>query len=102
MKPTHEALPPGENFKNCESSNFQAIAEANLMAFHACTEEDSESRSKYIENWTKFERLAVQTRNKQLNSKINTSWKNMKADGKKLWDCIDWNGKAEIKTQPSN
>ena len=23
----------------------------------------------------------------------------MKADGKKLWDCIDWNGKAEIKTE---
>ena len=82
---TREEVPQADNFKNCGSTHFQAIADANLMAYntYSNTEINSTDASKYVENWVKFERLAVQARNDELNSKINTSWKNMKGDGKK-------------------
>ena len=94
-----EDLPDGDNFKNCTSSNFQAIANANLMAYNTYVNQCNSPlvTSHYIENWMKFEKLAIQARNDELNTKINKSWKDKKGDGKKLWECIDWKGKAEIK-----
>ena len=47
----------------------------------------------------KYERLAKQARNDELNCKINKSWKDKREDGKRLWECIDWKGKAEIQPE---
>ena len=97
---THEEIPPGDHFKNCSSSNFQAIANANLMAYNTYINNDTPmNTNKYIEDWLKFEKLAMQARNNELNSRINKSWKDKKGDGKKLWECIDWKGRAEIKPE---
>ena len=53
----------------------------------------------YVEAWMKYERLAKQARNDELNCKINKTWKGKKEDGKRLWECIDWKGKAEIQPE---
>ena len=54
---------------------------------------------RYIEEWMKYEKLARQARNDEMNCKINKSWKDKKGDGKKLWECIDWKGKAEVQPE---
>ena len=46
-----------------------------------------------------FDRLALKAENEEINASINTSWKNCKKDGKKLWNMIDWKGKAEVKIE---
>ena len=48
---------------------------------------------------TTYEKLARQARNDEMNCKINKSWKDKKGDGKKLWECIDWKGKAEVQPE---
>ena len=53
----------------------------------------------FVENWTNFEQLTIEADTRELNLQINKSWKNAKRDGKKLWDLIDWHGKAEIKKE---
>ena len=45
--------------------------------------------NEYLDNWMKFEKLAVDTENKEINSCVNTSWKNCRYDGKQLWDMVD-------------
>ena len=49
--------------------------------------------NEYLDNWMKFEKLAVDTENKEINSRVNTPWKNCRYNGKKLWDMVDWNDK---------
>ena len=52
----------------------------------------------YLGHCVNYEQLA-QAENKEVNAKRNNSWKEAKVDGKKIWDLIDWNGKAEAKKQ---
>ena len=41
--------------------------------------------------------MAEKAKNDELNTRVNKSWRNKRTDGKKLWECIDWRGKAELK-----
>ena len=43
--------------------------------------------------------ISLEAEIEELNLKKNTAWKNVKTDGKKMWNLINWNGKAEIKTE---
>ena len=38
--------------------------------------------------------MAKVLENKELNCKVNKSWRDNSKDGRKLWKQIDWNGKA--------
>ena len=53
----------------------------------------------YLENWIKYENLALQAENDELNIHQNKSWKNKKKDGKSLWNAIDWKGKSEMRNE---
>ena len=87
------------NMLNCGSSNFKAIAEANMSTYTILVNagERTENCAVYLENWKKYEELAVQVENSEINAAVNTSWKNCRKDGKALWEMIDWKGKAEVK-----
>ena len=39
--------------------------------------------------------MAMTARNREINTKINKSWKGTKGDSKKLWAMADWKGKAD-------
>ena len=49
--------------------------------------------NEYLDNWMKLEKLAVDTENKEINSRVNTSWKNCRYDVTNLWYMVDWNDK---------
>ena len=68
-----EDIPAQTNFKNCNSSNFKAIADVNLMAYTTYLKNGVPQADlvRYIEDWVKFEKLAKQSRNEELNCKIN-------------------------------
>ena len=80
---------------NCNSKHFRAIANANMTRYITLIESNisNDNINEYLDNWMKFEKLAVDTENKEINSRVNTSWKNCRYDGKKLWDMVDWNDK---------
>ena len=47
----------------------------------------------------KFENLTRKARNKEMNVRVNKSWRDKKYDSKRLWQTIDWKGKAEEKVE---
>ena len=47
----------------------------------------------------KFENLTRKAKNKEMNARVNKSWQNKRYDSKKLWQTIDWKGKAEQKVE---
>ena len=95
-KPRNEPLTG--NLVNCTSANFKAIAEANLFA-HQSLSKDGRDTTGYVNNWIRFEDLARTAANSELNVRKNKAWRDKKYDGKKLWEAIDWKGKAEEKME---
>ena len=93
-----ENEPLTDNLVNCRSSHFKAIAEANLFA-HDSLSRDGIDATQYVENWIRFEKLAKKASNDELNVRRNKSWRDKRYDGKELWKAIDWNGRAEVKTE---
>ena len=87
------------NLQTCNSSNFKAIAEAHLFRYQTLISENDPGASTYLENWIKFDTLAREASNKEMNVKINKSWKDKIFDGRKLWRSIDWKGNAEAKVE---
>ena len=53
----------------------------------------------FLENFLRFEQLAVESENKEINTHRNSAWKSAKQDGKKMWELIDWKGKADTKKE---
>ena len=53
----------------------------------------------YLEEWRKFDTLAREASNSELNVRINKSWRDKRFDGRKLWNSIDWKGSAEAKVE---
>ena len=88
------------NLINCNSKNFKAIAQANFSTFGIWNRRGmpEDECIVYLENWVKFENMAVEAENSKINVKRNRLWKNSKGDSKKLWAMIDWKGKAEQNT----
>ena len=84
------------NFSNCNSSNFKAMANINLYA-HEILSGTNHFRENYLQDWLKYENLALQAENNELNMSCNKAWKNVRHDSKKMWDRIDWRGKDELK-----
>ena len=93
-----EDEPLTDNLVNCRSSHFRAIAEANLFAHNSLSTEGHDT-TQYVENWMRFEKLAKKAANEELNVRNNKSWRDKRFDGKKLWQAIDWSGKAEEKIE---
>ena len=85
---------------NCTSKNYKAIAEINLLTYeyHIQNGTPFDQCKNYLQSWSDYDDLAHQSENKEHNTKVNTAWKNSKNDGRKLWKLIDWDGKAERKT----
>ena len=94
----HQDVPDIEpNLINCNSENFKAIAHANLTKFDILSGRGypEEECVTYLKNWVKFENMAMTARNREINTKINKSWKGAKGDSKKIWAMVDWKGKAD-------
>ena len=53
--------------------------------------------TQYLQKWKEYENIAIELENKEINTKVNKIWRNCKKDGKKLWQLVDWHGKAEKK-----
>ena len=53
-----------DNLLNCSSSNFRAIAEANLFAYQTLSKESVDT-TQYLENWVRFENLARSAANNE-------------------------------------
>ena len=84
---------------NCTSSNFKAIADAHMFTYQSLAAKNDPAAPMYLENWAKFDTLAREASNKEMNTKVNKSWRNKKFDGKKLWKAVDWKGKVEEKVE---
>ena len=86
------------NFTNCTSKNFKAIAEINLHTYEQYIKRGAQrdEYEPYLQNWIKFEDMAIRAENEELNIQCNKSWKSVKHDSKKMWNRIDWKGKGQI------
>ena len=82
------------DFPNCTSKNYKAIAEMNLFTYQTQIDNGFHDCRGYLNSWSEFELLARQAEDEEYNTKINTGWKSAKNDGRKLWNMIDWKGKA--------
>ena len=98
-KQTDEQIEISGNLLNCTSANFKAIAEANLITYRTLSDQGDPSANDYLENWVKFENLTREAKNKEMNVKVNKSWRDKRYDSKRLWQTIDWKGKAEEKVE---
>ena len=56
-------------YPNCNSCNFKAMAEVNLSTYEIFTYRGMplDERIAFLEDWIKFEKMAVQAENKELN-----------------------------------
>ena len=99
-QPTEEHS-ASEEHVGCDSRNLKAIAQMNLYTFEHQRRENSapEISDFYLNKWIEYEQLAKNLEAKELVTKKNTAWKNVKGDGKKMWERIDWRGKAEAKKE---
>ena len=100
VQPTQIPAQP-EHHQNCSSKHFIAIAQINKFTYETHIREGAsfELCSPYLQNWLKFEQLARVAENKELNLRTNSSWRKARKNGKKLWDMIDWKGKADVKKE---
>ena len=53
----------------------------------------------HLENDLRYEQLASNPENDEINVKRNTAWKAIKHDERRMWDMIDSKGKADIKKE---
>ena len=76
------------------SANFKAIADINLYTYnyHSQNGAPMDIRERYLENYMKFEKLARDAEDKEVNARKNG--KLAKKDSKKMWNMIDWKGEA--------
>ena len=56
---------------NCNSMGLKVIAETNLHTILSNMSSDFESYSIYLENWIKYEKLALQAEHDELNLHLN-------------------------------
>ena len=84
-------------YQNFNSRNFNAIAEINMSTYQIFTRRGLPTNdcAPFLENWIKFEKMAILAENKELNIKTNKAWKNAKNDLNKMWSMVDWCGKHE-------
>ena len=92
---------PPPNANRLNSSHIKAIASMNFYTYNHHTENgaDFEIRRPYLERYLLYEKLACDAEEKEINSKQNRAWKNSKGDGRKMWDKIDWKGRADTKKE---
>ena len=85
----------------CNSRNFKAIAQMNLYTYEHYRKSNSppEDYEIYLDKWIEYEQRAKNSEAKELATKNNTAWKNVRGDGRKMWERIDWRGKAEAKKE---
>ena len=85
----------------CNSKNFKAIADMNLFTYNFHTQNGAslEIRKPYLENYLKYQQIALDAENQEVNANQNTAWRAAKKDGKKLWEQIDWKGRADAKNE---
>ena len=92
---------PASSTSFCNSKNFKAIADMNLFTynFHTRNGASMEIRNPYLENYLKYQQLAMEAENQEVCAKRNTAWRTVKKDVKKLWENIDWKGQADTKNE---
>ena len=92
-------LPP--NTDRLNSANLKAIAGMNFYTYNHHTQNgaDFDIRKRYLEQYLLYEKLASEAENQEINLKQNRAWKNSKGDGRKMWNMIDWKGRADIKKE---
>ena len=85
-----------ENLRNCDSDNFQAIADANVMYFHYLAERKDPHAQIYKDKWLHFQELAF-LKDREDQSRYNSKqWKHLYSDKpKKMWELIDWKQKGQ-------
>ena len=93
--------PERRDTDGCHSKNYKAIAQMNLYTYEYHLKENSpmEVCEQYLLNWIKYEEMANDAESVELDTRKNSAWKNVKGDGKKMWERIDWKGKAEEKKE---
>ena len=90
-----EKIPVTGNLLNCKSSNFKAIAEAHMFTYQTLSAKNDPNAAKYLEDWVKFDALAREASNIELNVRVNKFWKDKRFNGKELWKAVDWKGRVE-------
>ena len=75
------------NSRNLKADNYKAIANINLYTYQRKIDENVplENCLVYLENYKKYEDLAITSEKEEYNTKQNKRWKKLKKDGKKLW-----------------
>ena len=80
---------------HCNSRNYKSIAEINLHTYnrHAKNREHMDICKPFLENFLRFEQLALEAENKEI---LHGDLQNKM---EKMWEMIDWKGKADTKTE---
>lgn len=82
-----------EDKSTCSSRNFHAIADANLMMYSRCIENDiaEDTTQQYLSVWRENLMYAKVSEEKEYNVKQNITWKCVaKDDPRKMWKIIDY------------
>ena len=86
---------------NLKSSHLKAIADINLYSYNFYKNNGAKMEicEPYLKNYGKYVKLAAKAEMKEINLRKNSAWKNARRDGRKMWNLIDWNGKADSKKE---
>ena len=83
-----------ENLQNCNSHNFQAIADANAEYFQALAQANDPRTQIYKDKWLQFQELALLKRKEELTENNSKQWKHLLNEKpKKMWELVDWKAK---------
>ena len=80
-----------ENLRNCDSQNFQAIADANSEYFQTLVQEKDPRAPIYKEKWLQFQELALLKKKEEALGNNSKQWLYLfNGKPKKMWELIDW------------
>ena len=83
-----------DNLKNCDSKNFQAIADANASYFQILVEKGDPNAQLHKEKWLEFQELAFKKEKEEMQENNFRQWKHLYSDKpRKMWELIDWKQK---------
>lgn len=83
-----------ENLRNCNSKNFQAIADANAAFYITLTEKNDPRAPQFKELWLKYQEMVFMKEKEELEENNCKQWKFLYNNKpKKMWELADWKKK---------
>ena len=85
---------------NCNSENYKAIANINLMQYERLKEIEPNRAEHYRNEWLHFQALTLLKKEEEESTNRNEKWnKWYKHDARRLWKQIEWKPKTYIENE---